>query len=125
MPASSQRARVSVVASAVSATHRQPWLIHMREAMQLDDLDAAGAGHVDVQQHEIEMVLLERVEGGIAVVDQHGDVAGPAQNLGGHLAVHRIVLGDQDAHRLRRVHLLGGAPALGFLAFVLALVSKA
>ena len=67
----------------------------MGRAIDLDHVQAAGAGHVDVHQHDVEAAVLQGIEGLVAVLDQPALVPGPFQDPGRDLAVDRIVLGHQ------------------------------
>ena len=68
-----------------------------REAVHLDRIETAHHRHVEVDHHEIELPVDQRIEGLLAVADQVDLVAGALQHLHDHELVDPVVLGDQDA----------------------------
>ena len=54
------------------------------------------AGHLQVGDDQIELAVLELVQGAGEIVDQRADVAQPAEDLGHDLGVVRLVVYDQD-----------------------------
>ena len=68
-------------------------------AQALDRLDAAHAGHVDVHQHDVEVLAGEVEEGFLAGGGLHRVVAERRQDLFDHPQIHRVVVDVQHVQR--------------------------
>ena len=75
--------------------HRQ---VRPALAEQLQDLDAAAAGHRDVQQHEVGAALLHAVQGLVPAPRERRGVALVREDVRDGLADALLVVDDQDAH---------------------------
>src|SRR5207245_4323358 len=65
------------------------------EAQRPQRLDSPELRHIAVEEHDVVPLLLERVERLLTIVDHGGVVAAAIENAADHLAVGRVVVGDQ------------------------------
>jgi hypothetical protein len=105
-------AHAGAQASILIAGHRARRLAEQRQrrvglVQPACRLVAVDAGHLDVQQHDVATRLAgvcDARDGFVAVVGEIGTGAFQLQRAVGHQPVDRVVLDDQDAQALERVH---------------------
>ena len=81
--------------------HRQAFLSRPHQADRLQRLDAAHAWHVAVEEYDVRLIALERIERLLAVVHEDDAVAAALEDLADHLAIGRVVVGHEHLQLAR------------------------